>query len=47
MQTTDFDEYLLSHTSETNSILNELFRETNLKILMPRMLAEPLQGKFT
>jgi len=46
MQTTDFDEYLLSHTSETNSILNELFRETNLKILMPRMLAEPLQGKF-
>jgi len=46
MQTTDFDEYLLSHTSETNSILNELFRETNLKILMPRMLAGPLQGKF-
>ena len=46
MQTTDFDEYLLSHTSETNSILNDLYRETNLKILMPRMLAGPLQGKF-
>ena len=46
MQANEINKYALSHTSETNSILNELYRETNLKVLMPRMLSGPLQGKF-
>ena len=46
METPNLDDYLLSHTSKSDIILNELFRETHLKVLLPRMLSGPLQGKF-
>ena len=42
----DIEEYLLNHSDEEDPILAELNRETNLKILRPRMLSGHLQGKF-
>jgi predicted O-methyltransferase YrrM len=41
----EIEEYILSHTSPENSILKEISRETQAKILMPRMLSGHLQGR--
>jgi len=38
--------YALEHTSPESPVLEELNRETNAKILYPRMLSGHLQGKF-
>ena len=40
------EEYVLSHSSPDDELLNELYRETHLKILHPRMLSGRLQGKI-
>ncbi|MCK5171175.1 MAG: O-methyltransferase [Bacteroidales bacterium] len=39
-------EYILNHSDKEDPILAELNRETNLKILRPRMLSGHLQGKI-
>ncbi len=43
---TEIEEYILSHTSPENSLLKEISRETQAKILMPRMLSGHLQGRI-
>jgi predicted O-methyltransferase YrrM len=40
------DKYILDHSEEEDPVLYELFRETHKKILHPRMLSGPMQGKF-
>ncbi len=42
----EIEEYILSHTSPENSLLKEISRETQAKILMPRMLSGHLQGRI-
>ena len=42
----NIEEYILNHSDEEDPILAELNRETNLKILRPRMLSGHLQGKI-
>lgn len=39
------DDYVVSHTSHEPKLLQELNRETHLKILQPRMLSGHLQGR--
>jgi predicted O-methyltransferase YrrM len=39
-------DYCEEHTSSENAILHELYRETNLKVLRPRMLSCKSQGTF-
>jgi caffeoyl-CoA O-methyltransferase len=41
-----YEDYAEKHTSPELEILKQLSRETNLKILQPRMLSGHLQGKF-
>lgn len=41
----NFEEYILNHSDKEDPILAELNRETNLKILRPRMLSGHVQGK--
>lgn len=38
--------YIEEHTSQTDELLYELYRETNVKVMNPRMLSGPYQGKF-
>ena len=38
--------YCESHTSEEDDLLKHITRETNAKVLMPRMLSGKLQGKL-
>jgi len=40
------EQYILDHMDEEDEVLAELNRETNLKILRPRMLSGHIQGKF-
>ncbi|SRR6056297_228033 len=40
------NKYILDHSEEEDPVLYELFRETHKKILHPRMLSGPMQGKF-
>ena len=42
----NIEEYILNHSDEEDLVLTELNRETNLKILRPRMLSGHLQGKI-
>jgi predicted O-methyltransferase YrrM len=42
----NIQQYCENHTSEENSLLYELYRETNLKVLRPRMLSCNSQGIF-
>jgi len=42
----NIEEYILNHSDKEDPILAELNRETNLKILRPRMLSGHLQGKI-
>jgi predicted O-methyltransferase YrrM len=41
----NIEEYILNHSDREDPVLAELNRETNLKILRPRMLSGHLQGK--
>lgn len=40
------DDYAAEHTSPEGDVLERLVRETNVKVLMPRMLSGHVQGKF-
>lgn len=42
----EINDYILDHTSVEDCILKELRRETNLKIMAPRMLSGHLQGEL-
>lgn len=40
------EKYILDHSDKEDKILYELYRETNLKVLNPRMISGHLQGKI-
>ncbi|MEM9671440.1 MAG: O-methyltransferase [Cyclobacteriaceae bacterium] len=40
----DIEEYVESHSTPESDLLQELRRETHLKVLMPQMLSGPIQG---
>jgi len=40
------NDYIINHTEKEDSVLDELERETNLKVLRPRMLSGHYQGKL-
>lgn len=40
------EKYAENHSSEPSAVLNDLFRETHLKVLHPRMLSGKVQGRF-
>jgi len=42
----EIDEYVKSYSSPEDEILYNLQRETYLKVLYPRMISGPVQGKF-
>lgn len=42
----DFETYAEQYTSEEPDYLKELYRETNLKTIYPRMMSGHLQGQF-
>jgi predicted O-methyltransferase YrrM len=42
----EIEDYILAHTSDVEPLLQELYRETHLKVMHPRMLSGPLQGVF-
>lgn len=42
----DLDNYILNHIDDEDELLQELSRQTHLKILRPRMLSGHLQGKI-
>ena len=46
MYSKKIEKYILDHTKEEDSLLADLNRETNLKVMYPRMLSGHLQGKF-
>ena len=39
-------DYVVAHSQEEPPLLKKLTRETHLKVLQPRMLSGPLQGRF-
>jgi len=46
MLSNELNQYIEDHTSPEDEVLYELRRQTNLKILYPRMISGPVQGKF-
>lgn len=38
--------YCIAHTAAEDEVLQEITRQTHLKVLKPRMLSGPVQGKF-
>ncbi len=40
------ENYIESHTTPENPLLEELRRKTHIKVLQPRMLSGPVQGQF-
>ena len=40
------EEYCENHTQDESDLLKSLERETNLKVLRPRMISGKLQGRF-
>ncbi len=42
----EIEQYALRHTDSEPALLQELNRETNLNVLMPRMLSGHFQGRF-
>ncbi|WP_372755773.1 O-methyltransferase [Labilibaculum sp.] len=44
--TKELEDYILNHTETEESVLQDLTRETHVKMLRPRMLSGHLQGKF-
>ncbi len=43
---TDLDRYIAEHTSAEDELLQELDRETHLRVVQPRMLSGHIQGKL-
>lgn len=46
LNTHEIEEYITKYSDTEDPILQELSRETNLKILRPRMISGNIQGKF-
>ncbi len=46
LQDIKIEEYIVEHSSSLDNILQQLERETHLKVLRPRMLSGKIQGKF-
>lgn len=46
MLSNDLNQYIQEFTSQEDKILSDLQRETHLKVLYPRMISGPVQGKF-
>lgn len=44
--TTEIEEYCQAHSTPESDLLYRLNRETNLKVMNPRMLSDHLQGSF-
>lgn len=42
----ELEEYCLKHTSKESNLLEQIDRDTNAKVLNPRMLSGHLQGRF-
>ncbi|OYT10370.1 MAG: methyltransferase [Bacteroidetes bacterium 4572_112] len=42
----NIEDYCISNSKDLNSVLDKLERETQLKVMRPRMLSGKLQGKF-
>ena len=42
----EIEKYIIEHSDEEDPILSELFRETQIKVLNPRMISGFLQGKL-
>ena len=42
----EINRYLIDHTSEESEVLKKLNRETHLKVLLPQMISDHLQGAF-
>lgn len=40
------EEYLEQHTTPMDEVLHELYRETHLHVMNPRMASGPVQGRF-
>lgn len=40
------DEYLEAHATDADAVLAELYRETHLHVMNPRMASGPVQGQF-
>lgn len=40
------DQYILDHSTAIDPLLESLDRETNLRVVQPRMISGPLQGKL-
>jgi len=40
------DEYLINHSEKEPELLSNLNRETNLKVLQPRMISGAYQGRL-
>lgn len=46
MEKTDINEYVLSHSDDEGPLLAALYRDANVNLLRPRMLAGHLQGRL-
>lgn len=46
MLSNDLNQYIQEFTSREDKVLSDLQRETHLKVLYPRMISGPVQGKF-
>lgn len=46
MITESVENYMMQHTSEEDPLLHELYRETNLKAVYPRMISGHYQGRL-
>ncbi len=46
MLSNELNQYIKDFTSPEDKVLYELQRETNLKVLYPRMISGPVQGRF-
>lgn len=46
MFSNELNQYINDFTSQEDKVLYELQRETNLKVMYPRMISGPVQGKF-
>ena len=44
--THELEEYLERHTTPMDAVLEELYRETHLTMMNPRMVSGPVQGRF-
>jgi predicted O-methyltransferase YrrM len=42
----NLEQYIIDHIDNEDPVLAELYRETNLKVLRPRMISGHIQGKF-